>query len=33
MDALAEAQRNGDAAEAQRLTRRLDELIRGSETA
>jgi hypothetical protein len=33
MDALAEAQTKGDAAEAQRLSRRLDELIRGSETA
>jgi hypothetical protein len=33
MDALAEAQTKGDTAEAQRLSQRLDELIRRSETA
>jgi hypothetical protein len=33
MDALAKAQANGDVAETQRLTQRLEELISGSETA
>jgi hypothetical protein len=33
MDALAEAQTKGDAAEAQRLTQRLEELLGGSEKA
>jgi len=33
MDALAEAQAKGDVTEAQRLTQRLEELLRGAETA